>query len=293
MAIMIYYRVIMLPVLLDLKFLKIYTNGIFLMLAFFWATFLIWRNVRMTSYKEEDVFDGIFLGLAGGLFVGRLFYVIINFEEFGFDLLKFVLINGYPGMSVWGVIIGTLVTFYLFFSSRKIDFKEIIDYFISPIFLALSFGKLGSFFSGSEVGSKTDFFLKMKFPGHEGMRHLTSFYEAVVFAIAAYLAYKLLFEIRKEKYGHGFLLAFFLWVFSFTYFIFDKLKAPTLYLQGYSFNLVMSGALLLTMSFYFIYYKRQTISNFITKYGQKTISKIRNASKRKTSGGEAKKPHSN
>jgi phosphatidylglycerol:prolipoprotein diacylglycerol transferase len=279
----------MLPVLLDLKFIKIYTNGIFLMLAFFWAMFLIWRNVRMTSYKEEDIFDGIFLGLTGGLFFGRLFYVVVNFKEFGFDFLKFVLINGYPGISVWGVIAGCLITLYFFFSSRKIDFKEIVDYFISPIFLALMFGKLGSFFSGSEVGAKTNFFLKMKFPGHDGMRHLTSFYEALFFAFAAYLSYRLLFEIRKERYSHGFLLAFFLWFFSLTYFIFDKIKAPTLYLQGYSFNMVMSGAMLLTTSFYFIYYKRQVISNFITNHGQKAIHKIRNAAKGKIAGGETKK----
>lgn len=290
---MYYYRVIMLPVLLDLKFIKIYTFGIFLMLAFFWSTFMIWRNVRMTSYKEEDIFDGIFLSLAGGLFFGRLIYVIINFSDFGFDVLKFVLINGYPGMSIWGIIAGALVTLYLFFANRKIDFKEVIDYFVSPMFTALMFGKLGAFFAGSEVGAKTNFFLRLKFPGHEGLRHLTSFYEAILFGIAAYISYRILFEIRKERFVHGFNLFFFLWVFGFIYFIFDKLKAPTLYLQGHSFNQVVSGGLLLTTSFWFIYYKRHVISNFLTKHGQKAISKIRSGSKGKTASGEAKKPVSN
>lgn len=283
----------MLPVLLDLKFLKIYTNGIFLMLAFFWATFMIWRNVRMTSYKEEDVFDGIFLSMAGGLFFGRLIYVIVNFKEFGFDILKFVLVNGYPGMSIWGVLAGALVTLYLFFLSRKIDFKEIIDYFVSPMFVAITFGKLGSFFSGSEVGAKTNFFLKLKFPGHDGLRHLTSLYEAILFSIAAYISFRLLFEIRKEKFVKGFNLFFFLWFFGFVYFIFDKLKAPTLYLQGYSFNQLVSGGLLLTTSFWFLYYKRHVISNFISKHGQKAILKIRSGAKGKASTGEAKKSGTN
>ena len=75
----------MLPVLLDLKFVKIYTFGIFLVLAFFWGTFLLWRSLRLSSYREEDAFDGLFLALAGGLFVSRLVYVILNFQKFGFN----------------------------------------------------------------------------------------------------------------------------------------------------------------------------------------------------------------
>ncbi|PIZ68201.1 hypothetical protein COY13_01625, partial [Candidatus Roizmanbacteria bacterium CG_4_10_14_0_2_um_filter_36_35] len=62
----------MLPVLLDLKFIKIYTFGVFLMLGFLWASFVLWRNIRLTSHKEEEIFDGLFLSLLGGLFFGRL-----------------------------------------------------------------------------------------------------------------------------------------------------------------------------------------------------------------------------
>lgn len=279
----------MLPVLLDLKFLKIHTFGVFLMLAFFWSTFLVWRNVRLTSYKEEDIFDGLFLSLAGGLFAGRLVYFIVNIKEFGMDVLKFVLINGYPGISIWGALGGAFLTLYIFFAARKIDFKEVADYLISPLFVALLLGKLGAFFSGSEIGAKTNFFIRLKFPGYEGARHLTSLYEAIFFGLAAYASYRLLFEIRKDKYTHGFLLAFFLWFFSFTYFIFDKIKIPTLYLQGYSFNGLVSGALLLTTSFWFLYYKRQSISKFITKYGQEAISKFRATTKRKAASRETKK----
>src|SRR3989338_9939126 len=94
----------MLPVLLNVGFLKIYTFGVFLVLGFFWATFLLWKNIRLTSLKEKDVFDGLFISLLGALFFGRLVYVILNFKDFGFNLLKFILINGYPGISLYGLI---------------------------------------------------------------------------------------------------------------------------------------------------------------------------------------------
>ena len=244
----------MLPVLLDLKFVKIYTFGVFLVLGFFWSAFLLWRNIRLTSHKEEDVFDGLFWSLLGGVFIGRLMYVVLNFNDFGFDFLKFILINGYPGISLIGAILGGIFTLFGFFSIRKIDFSEIIDYFISPLFVALAFGKLGSFFSGVDVGAKTTFFLRIRYASFEGLRHLTAFYEALLFGVAAYLSYRLLFEIRKERLKKGILLMFFFWFFALTYFIFDIFKERTLYLQGISFNLAASGLMLLTTSFYFIYH---------------------------------------
>ena len=96
----------MLPVLLDLKFIKIYTFGVFLVLAFFWGSFVLWKNIRLTAQKEDEIFDGLFISFAGGLFMSRLVYVILNFDKFGSSILKFILINGYPGLSLYGALIG-------------------------------------------------------------------------------------------------------------------------------------------------------------------------------------------
>lgn len=268
----------MLPVLLDLKFVKIYTFGVFLVLAFFWGSFLLWKNIRLTSHKEEEVFDGVFLALIGGLLFGRLTYVFLDFKEFGFDIIKFILVNGFPGLSLYGVLIGGLGTLYLYYALKKVKINSIIDYFISPLFLALAFGKLGSFFSGVEIGTKTKLFLSIKYVGFDGFRHLTALYESLFFFFAAYISYKILFEIRKERYSHGFLFAFFVWFFSLTYFVFDKLKDHVLYFLGYRFNGIVSFVLLLTSSFYFIYYFRSLIKH----YGQTTFKKIRRGAKTKT-----------
>src|SRR3989344_1064558 len=249
----------MLPVLLDLKYLKIYTFGVFLVLAFFWGGFMLWRNIRLTSRKEEEIFDGLFLTLAGGLLFARAVYVLLNFDKFCFDLFKFVLINGYPGLSLYGGLFGGFFTVYLFCLFKKIKFKELIDYFMTPLFVALVFGKLGSFFSGSELAAKTNFFLSVKYIGYDGLRHLTSLYESILFLLGAFISYKLIFEIRKGKHPKGFDFYFFLWYFALIYLIFDKLKVNRLYLIPFadnrselSFNFIVSGILLLTLSIYFL-----------------------------------------
>ena len=277
----------MLPVLLDLKFVKIYTFGVFLVLAFFWGCFLLWKLIRLTVYKEEDVFDGLFLSLAGGLFFGRLVYVILNFKDFGFDFFKFILINGYPGISLYGSLLGAFLVLLIYFSAKKIRFLDIIDYFIAPLFLSLALGKLGSFFSGVEIGKKTRFFLSVHYAGFDEYRHLPALYEGILFFLGAYIAHKLIFEVRKEKLTHGFVTAFFVWFFALVNFIFFRLT------EEYSnFNQTTSKILLLTFSFYFLYYFRSLLLNFfvmiinlVKKYGQKAYQKVYRLSKGKTGKG--------
>lgn len=263
----------MLPILFTIGPIKIYTFGVFLVLAFFWGSFLLWKNIRLTSFKEEEVFDGVFISLAGGLFFSRFFYVILNFKKFGFSPLKFILINGYPGLSIYGFIFGFILFFYFYCQLKKIKFTEVIDYFVGPSFLSLAFGKIGEFFSGSEVGTKTKFFISIKYLGFDGSRHLTAFYEAVFFTLGFYFAQKILYEIRKEKFPHGFLLKFFLWFFSLTYFIFDKIKENHLYLKSLNFNYQVSLILLLTTNGYFIYYFRKSIKKYAKIFFQTIYSK--------------------
>ena len=279
----------MLPVLLNLGFLKIYTFGVFLVLGFFWAIFLLWKNIRLTSFKEEDVFDGLFLSMFGALFFGRLIFVFLNFKDFGFNLLKFVLINGYPGISFYGSIFGGLFILYLFTNSRKINFADLIDYLITPLFVALAFGKIGAFFSGVEVGTKTNFLFKIKYVGFDGARHLVGLYEGLMLTIGLFIAYRILFEIRKERYYKGFLLKFFLWFLALTTILFDKIKDNHLYFVGLSLDFLVSLIILLTISFHFVYYFRNGIFGFIKYYGQKIFKTIRVGTKKKVGGGKEKK----
>jgi len=278
----------MLPVLLNLGFIKIYTFGVFLVLGFFWAIFLLWKNIRLTAFKEDDVFDGLFLSMFGAIFFGRLIYVFLNFKDFGFNLLKYILINGYPGISLYGSIFGGFLVLYLFANSRKLNFNELIDYLISPIFIVMVFGKIGGFFSGADIGTKTNFLLKIKYVGFDGYRHLVGLYEGILLAIGLLISYKILFEIRKERYYKGFLLKFFLWFLAITIFLFDKIKENHLYFLGQSLDFLISLIILLTISFHFVYYFRNGILSFIKNYGQKIFKTVRVGAKKKVRGGKEK-----
>lgn len=277
----------MLPVLLDLKFIKIYTFGVFMVLALFWGFFLVWKNFLLTAYKEEDVFDGIFLALVGGLFLSRLVYVVLNFKDFGLNILKFILINGYPGLSLYGFLAGSMLTLYFYFLYKKISFKEIIDYFVPAFFLALGFGKVGSFFSGYEVGTKTGFPLSLRYPGYEGVRHITPFYEAILFFLATYLSLRIMFAQRRGMFPKGFNFIFFWWYLALVLFIFGPLKVGQNLVFGLKFNTLVSGVLLLTFSVYFLYYFRIPILSkisAITKFKKLNGKKIKQTRTQKVQG---------
>ncbi len=278
----------MLPVLVSFGFIKIYTFGVFLVLGFFWAIFLLWKNIRLSSFKEDDVFDGLFTSLFGAVFFGRLVYVILNFKDFSFNFLKFILINGYPGISLYGSIFGGLLVLYLFCRSRKINFNELIDYFVTPLFIVMVFGKIGGFISGVEIGTKTNFFLKVRYVGFDGLRHIVGIYEGLIFTVALLAAYKILFEIRKDKFYKGFLMKFFIWFLALTTFMFDKIKDNRLYFLGQSLDFLISLIILLTTSFHFVYYFRNNTLSFINNYGQKILKTIRSRSKKKIGTGKEK-----
>ena len=287
----------MLPILFTIGGLKIYTLGVFLVLAFFWGSFLLWKNIRLTAFKEDKIFDGLFSAILGAIFLGRLIYVLLNWSDFGFSLLKFILINGYPGMSLWGIVFGGVLGLFIFSKVEKLTFLKLADYFTTPVLLALAIGKLGAFFAGSEVGTKTNFVLAFHYFQVDGARHITAIYESILFFIAAYVSYQLLFKVRKQILSQGFNFIFLFWSIAVVYFLLDPLKRDKLSFLGYSFNQTVSLIIFLTLTVYFVYYFRSRFSLrignlllFIFKYGQSINKKVNQTVKRKIARRKEKIP---
>jgi len=249
----------MLPILADFGFMKIYTFGVFLTLAFFWGAFFLWKNISLTSHKEDEVFDGVFSAIIGAVLIGRIEYVALHFSDFGYSISKFVLINGYPGIGVIGFIAGFWLSLVLFTSSRKIAFRSFVDHAVPPFILAIAIIKLGAFFAGTQVGTQTAFFLSLSYSHLDGMRHLTPLYESILFFVGSFFSYKILRSIRRNNLFEGFNLIFFVWLFSFITVVFDPITSFRTLIKGISFDLVLGSLFLLTTTVYLIYHFRDLI----------------------------------
>lgn len=243
------------------------------MLAFFWGLFLLWKNTKLTSYKEFQILDGAIVVAFGSLFFARLVFYIFNFQLYGTNILKFILINGFPGLSLIGGLVGGFFTLYLFCRFKKIDFIGILDYTISPLFLSLAIGKIGSFLAGVDAGTKTRFILSVKYLGLGGTRHLTALYEAIFFFIGCYIAHKIMYRLRRGGERPGLNFFFFLLYFSLTNLFLDNFKENHLYFLKFSFNIVFCGVVAIFSGGFFIYYYRQVILRIVNAYAKKTFKR--------------------
>lgn len=234
----------MFPILLDLHIIKIYTYGVFLVLAFFWSLFWYWRNLKRTSFKEEEMFDGVFICMLGGLFFARLTYFLLNFQDFGPNIMKFILINGYPGLSLIGALIGAFFTLTLFTRVQRLPYMEVVAYAVPSLFLAIGIAKIGSFFGGTVVGTETTFPLSVQYVGHAGQRHIVAIYEAILMFIGFFVSQKMVLTYRRDKIDVGSLFSFFVFWVALMYMSLDFLKDDTLYLANLRFNVIFPGIFL-------------------------------------------------
>lgn len=260
----------MLPVLFSFAGITIYTFGIFLVLAFFWSTYLLWKLVQLTPYREEDVFDTMFMSLFVGLVVSRIVYVVGHFGDFGLQPLRILLVNGYPGMSLHGLLVGFLGMFAFVARRKKMKAREMLDYLSPALLTGLAVGSLGSFFGGIQLGSRTSFPLAVAYVGHDGLRHVAGLYEAIAFGLAALLAYRIIFSIRREAYTRGAGLVFFGFstslILTFTNML---LEQPSL-IAGYSFETIFSALFLLTFFVLFLYYFKNLFYSFFASAKSRT-----------------------
>ena len=138
----------MLPTLVSLGPVKLYSFGVVLVIAGFLGAFRIWRQGREVHFEEDKVFDAVLLVGFWGLVGARLAYVAEHWQGW----LAAVSVTTYPGLAVWGGLAGGIVG--LWGISRKLqwDFFEAADMFMPGWLLAWSVGWLGVWLSVSRPG---------------------------------------------------------------------------------------------------------------------------------------------
>jgi phosphatidylglycerol:prolipoprotein diacylglycerol transferase len=245
----------MVPLLAQIGGLRIYTYGVFLMLGFFWACFYVWKHVRISKFAEEETFDIIFASFGGALVLGRLVYGILHFSEFGFDILHYLLVNGYPGISAVGMLAGGALTLFLVCMRKKINVAEFIDYVIPALFLFVAIAELGAFFAGIEPGLKMGWF-----------RHPIALYRTVLFGLGVYLSTLLLYAVRKDKQSKGVSGVFFVWFYALATVGMTRLMDARVVLTSSVFEYWTFMILLLTSSFYIVYYFRVFIGTMFRSF---------------------------
>ncbi len=170
------------PVLFTLFNQSISSFGVFLILALFAATFIIWRIVRVYELDEEKTIDLLLLSVIGGLLFSRSYYVLTNLSLFD-DFLKAILFSKYPGLSFWGALLGGGLTMKYFSGRLKIHFWQAADFAAVGLFLGIAIASLGCLLGGCQYGLISNSAFEVSLVGVVGKRFPLQVVESLIFFI--------------------------------------------------------------------------------------------------------------
>lgn len=180
----------MLPILFKLGPITIYSFGFFLALAYFFGSFILWREGRKQGYNEEKLLDLSIIGLVASLLGGRAYYVLLNWGLFKDDPTTAVYF-WQGGLAFHGSLLLAIIIGLVFVKLWKWPFFQVADIASLSATAALVVGKLGAFLAGVDFGKNTDLPWGVIFPGLVGNRHPVQIYEAVAYLLLLLILYVL------------------------------------------------------------------------------------------------------
>lgn len=117
----------MLPVLLNLGPVVIYSFGLMLFLGIMVGTFLVWKQARRKGLPEEQILDILLLVLFFGMVGGRIGYALTQGAFFASDWSRLFLFARYPGFSFQvGLSVG-IITAVVFAKAFKFSPLMVLD----------------------------------------------------------------------------------------------------------------------------------------------------------------------
>ncbi|MFZ5376765.1 MAG: prolipoprotein diacylglyceryl transferase [Patescibacteria group bacterium] len=224
------------PVLFKLGFFELRTYSLFASMAFLFSGFVFWRKGREEHYSELQLFDGFLLSSVFGLLIGRLGFIWLNFERFGWDLLKWIDLIGNPGSHLLLAMLGSFLYLARFAINKKWDVFEILDFWSLSYALNLLFQYLGYFFDGGIFGTETKLPWGIVFPGVFEKHHPVQLYFASFYFVLTLFLSRVEYRYRtfdwyragKRSAQTGFLLSSFLIAVGFFSFLMSFIKLPEL-----------------------------------------------------------------
>lgn len=186
------------PIFYSFGDFSIYTWGVMLAVAVLGGVFISWKSAVKDDNDPEEAIDIAVASLLGGILGARLVWILIHFNDFGTNFIKWILINRFSGLDFWGGIFGAIILGGFVARRKKWKLLRTLDLAAVPLLFGSIWVWLGHFFNGSAYGAQTDWFVGMLAPGLVGKRHPVQLY-IVFLLILALVAFKAF--ARKRRFA--------------------------------------------------------------------------------------------
>lgn len=230
----------MFPILFSLGPIKIYSFGVFLVLAAIVGAFIIWREGRRQKFDEEKLLDLLLYVGIFGLLGARIYYLLLHFDSFGWNPFFWLLIFHFPGLDFIGAIIGGLLGLLIFTKKTGWSLCQVGDFLVLGVSLGEAIGRIGAFLSGSAYGALTSLPWAVSMIGLVGRRHPSQIYES----LAAFLIFLVLLRLKMvgetRKLVPGFLFLSYFILYGLARFFLEFLRGEVVYFRGWRVNQIVS-----------------------------------------------------
>lgn len=179
----------MFPTLLTIGKFTVTPIGLALFLSLVLGLYAIWRVKNIYDLDPEKTLDLFFWTFIGGYIFARIYFVLFNIEQFD-SLLKVISIFKYPGLSFWGGLIGGYITLAVLAYKNKMDFWQIADFAVAPVFLGISITSFGCLFNACQFGLPSNLPIAVVQVGLIEKRFPLQIFESLVFFVFFLKLYK-------------------------------------------------------------------------------------------------------
>jgi phosphatidylglycerol:prolipoprotein diacylglycerol transferase len=155
----------MYPRLFEIPFfhVTVKTYGVMLVIGFLAALWLIKRLSWNLAPDSRATTNAALYCLIAGVVGSRLFYVLLNYEQFrGRPLATLAVWEG--GLVLLGGVILAVVVLLVFLLYHKLPVRRYLDILAIGVMLGVAFGRIGCFLIGDCFGKPTDLPWGVRFP---------------------------------------------------------------------------------------------------------------------------------
>lgn len=171
--------------------IRAFILGPFLVLAFLVGTFVFWKKGGEEYYDQAELMDVLVLSCFSALVGARAGFILVHFNEFGFDVMKWLSWVSYPGYLGIAALACGFGAIIWHANKRKWDAYEVGDFGAIALSISMVVLYVGEFLNGSGFGNPTSWFVGMSFPGVFDKRHPVQLYAMAAYIILFVILWKL------------------------------------------------------------------------------------------------------
>ena len=136
--------------------------GVFMLLAFLTAGYVLRAELQRTNEDPDKAWDFVFMAVIGGILGAKLYYLLLNFPSLIEDPIRMVFSRG--GLVWYGGFLLATALVIREIRRQGLSVPVMADLIAPALALAYAVGRIGCFLVGDDWGLPTDSFLGVRFP---------------------------------------------------------------------------------------------------------------------------------